>query len=689
MGQLVAVLLLATSVPAWAEPPKRTHTVTIDDYFTLAHPTEVALAPGGQVVAYAEARWQKSSDDRKADLWVVDGTTGKSRRLTFGRPGVRSLRWSVDARAVYYLAARRGGGDKEPPRDGKAQVWRTTVADGRSTAVTRVPGGVEAYGMGRDGKHLYYVVSVPAKARGPFRKLKEEMKEIDYGDGGGKVSQLWRLDLDTWRADKLLDEGRFIRELAVSPAGRHVALITTPDDSVVSFEGRSRVEVYDTSTGKTAVLPDKPFRGDAATPYAWLEHLAWAPSGRLLAFNSIFDGYPAEIIVGRLDESWQTWRMRRPEGVHVRGYGSPLAWSSSLAEPALYFLGERAGVVSLWEAPLSNGARGKEKPINRLGDTPVVIDALSLAQAKGEGDQIALVLGTPAEFRDIWLLGKDGKPRRLTNLNPQTATWKLPRVSVVSWKGANGDRVEGILDVPADAKPGVPLPLVVAIHGGPTTASYYQLDFDMYRGRVFLPARGYAVLCPNYRGSTGYGDRFLTDLVGRENDVDVKDILAGVDALVARKLADPDRLAVMGWSNGGYLTNCAISTTTRFKAASSGAGITDTVMEWGANDEPAYPLVFKGGLPWEKPDVYRRASPTYQLNRIRTPTLIHVGANDERCPPGHSRMLYRALKLYNKVPAELLVYPGAPHGLGKYSQRRAKMAWDLAWFDRYVLGKKE
>jgi dipeptidyl aminopeptidase/acylaminoacyl peptidase len=689
MRRLAAVLLLCVCVPAWAaEPVKRTHTVTIDDYFTLAHPMEVALTPGGQGVAWAEARWQKSSDDRKADLWVAETATGKSRRLTFDRPGVRALRWSPDAKAVYYLAARRRASEKEPPHDGKPQVWRTTVADGRSSAVTRVPGGVEAYDLDRDAKRLYYVVNVAAKAKGPFRKLKEEMKEVDYADSG-KVSQLWRLDLDTWRADKLLDEGRFIREMVVSPAGRRVAMISTPDDTVVSFEGQSRVEVHDTQTGKTAVLPDRPFRADAPSPYAWLEHLAWAPSGRMLAFNSVFDGHPAEIIVGRFEESWQTWKMRRPEGVHVRGYGSPLAWSSSLGEPALYFLGERAGVVSLWEAPLHNAARGKEKPVNRLAGTPVVVDALSVAPAKGEGDRIALVLGTPAEFRDIWLLGKEGKPRRLTRLNPQTDTWKLPKVSVVAWKGANGERVEGILDLPPDAKPGVPLPLVVAIHGGPTSATLYQMDYDMYRGRVYLTARGYAVLCPNYRGSTGYGDRFLTDLIGRENDIEVKDILAGVDALVLRKLADPERLAVMGWSNGGYLTNCAVSATTRFKAASSGASITDTVMEWGANDEPAYPLVFKGGPPWEKPDAYRRASPTYQLNRIRTPTVIHVGGNDDRCPPGQSRMLYRALKLYNKVPTELLVYPGAPHGLSKYSQRRAKMTWDLAWFDRYVLGKKE
>jgi dipeptidyl aminopeptidase/acylaminoacyl peptidase len=120
------------------------------------------------------------------------------------------------------------------------------------------------------------------------------------------------------------------------------------------------------------------------------------------------------------------------------------------------------------------------------------------------------------------------------------------------------------------------------------------------------------------------------------------------------------------------------------RAASSGAGILDTVMEWGVNDEPAYPKVFKTGLPWEKPDVFRATSPLYGLANAKTPTLIHVGANDVRCPPVHSRMLYRSLREFLNVPAELVVYPGEPHGLGKYSSRKAKMEWDLAWFEKYV-----
>lgn len=157
--------------------------------------------------------------------------------------------------------------------------------------------------------------------------------------------------------------------------------------------------------------------------------------------------------------------------------------------------------------------------------------------------------------------------------------------------------------------------------------------------------------------------------------------------MTERGIADPGRLGVAGWSNGGYLTNCLISKTDRFKAASSGAGIADIVLEWGTNDEPAYPMVFVQGLPWTKPAAYQKASPVFNFGAVRTPTLFHVGANDPRCPAGNSRTLYRALKEYLNVPTEMLVYPNELYVLNGYQSRKAKMAWDIAWFGRYIKGQ--
>jgi dipeptidyl aminopeptidase/acylaminoacyl peptidase len=305
-----------------------------------------------------------------------------------------------------------------------------------------------------------------------------------------------------------------------------------------------------------------------------------------------------------------------------------------------------------------------------------------------DGSRAATVTGSPGEIAGLFGWERGTPPNLLVDPNPHTKTWKLPSVQHVTWKAPDGTEVGGPLELPYGWKKGdKPLPLVVAIHGGPTTSSPNDLRFDPHNGRLYFAAKGYAVLCPNYRGSTGYGDKFVTDLVGHENDVEVKDIVAGIQHLIKEGIADPERIAVMGWSNGGYLTNCLITLKdppVKIGAASSGGCIVDTVAEWGFNDEPAYPKVFKQGLPWEVPENYKKTSPTYNLGYVKTPTVIHVGGNDPRCPPGHSRMLHRALKEYVKVPTELLVYPGEPHGLTKLSNRIAKMEWDLAWFAKYL-----
>ncbi len=664
----VALILAA---PAVADAPARTHDVTVEDYFTLAAVTDVAMSPDGKLVAYAEGRWQKSTNDRKTDLWlIVVDPKGEVKRLTADRANDRSLKWGPDSKTLYFLGNRKREGERQPPYDGKTQVWKASADGSEPVAVTRVEGGVDAFDLTADGTSLFYTVTTSATDADDFSGLRSRF-DLEHGHGRRQVSQVWRLDLKTWRAEKVIDEKRYVREFGVTRDGKKLAMITTPDDTVVTFEGRSTVDVWDAASGKVVRLDDRLWRKDAPSPYAWLETLAWSPDGKRLAFNSVFDAYPAEVIVADLagDRPPPFRRVRGQD--EVRGYGTPLRWRNN---DDLCYLQEEAARVRL-VGTLSGNWGFKDE----------VVSAFSFS----DGERAVALVGDAAHFPELYLIGERfAKLQRLTDLNPQTATWKLPKVEHVTWAGADGTEVGGVLELPPDYEKGKRVPLVVGIHGGPTTATYADLEFNFYEGRLIFPARGYAVLCPNYRGSTGYGDKFITDLIGHENGIEVEDILKGVDALVERGVADPERLGVMGWSNGGYLTNCCITKTTRFKAASSGAGILDCVIEWGTNDEPAYPTVFKTGFPWEKPDVYRRTSPGYDLGKVRTPTLIHVGANDERCPPGHSRMLYRALHEYLKVPTELCVYPGEPHGLAKYEHRQAKMEWDLAWFDRYVLRKK-
>lgn len=667
MRRALVPLLFVLAIGRLTAAPERTHTITPADYATVNQITEIALSPNGKQVAYSLAGWDAKADRRTSSLWVVD-TDGKGtpKQLTKDRGGDRHLRWSADGKALYTLAAR---GAKA-----KTQVWKVTQA-GETTAVTNVPAGVTGFDYAPKADTLFYTVDAKATDKDDFTALREKFGKIDYGHGTRTVSELFALKGDG-KPEKVLADNRYIREFVVTKDGKRVAMISALDDSVIRSEGESRVDVFE--NGKVVTPPTECYRSKAASPHAWLEGLAWNPEGTRFAFCAIFDAYPAEIVIGSVDgSSWETELLKR-DGRHVHGYGSPLRWQT---EKSLAFVSERYGTNDLQgydaQKRALHGGWGRQD-----GHTVYLFDVA------GDDNTAVTVSGAATGFPKLlgWKRGADLVS--LVDPNPHADNWKLPSVRHTTWKSSDGASVGGPLELPFGWKKGdKPLPLVVAIHGGPTTSSPNDLRFDPHNGRLYFAAAGYAVLCPNYRGSTGYGDKFVTDLIGNENDIDVKDIITGIQHLIKEGIADPERIAVMGWSNGGYLTNCLITMKNppiKIKAASSGAGILDTVAEWGFNDEPAYPVVFKKGTPWEQPEIYKKTSPTYGLGNVTTPTLIHVGENDVRCPPGHSRMLYRALKEYNKVPAQLNVYPNQPHGLGPLSFRTAKMEWDLAWFEKYM-----
>lgn len=664
MRRALVLCLFVAAAGKLSAAPERTHAITPADYVSVNTITEIALSPDGKQVAYTLATWDKKGDKRATELWVVDTDgKGKPKQLTTDRANDRHPKWSADGKAVYALANRNKG---------KAQVWRVPL-DGKPEAVTSVKAGVVAYDYAPKADALFYTIDDTVTDKGDFLELREKFAKIEYGHSTRTVSKLLRIDAKA-EPQEVLANGRYIREFAVTADGKRVALVSALDDTVIRSEGESRVDVWE--GGKVTTPPTDVYRAKAASPYAWLEGLAWNPDGTRYAFCAIHDAYPAEIIIGEWkDEKWGTSRMDRKRGVQVRGYGAPLRWNRD------------DYLLSTADGDGSNGLLFYSAATRESAAVIVPGDFFYAIDAPTNGGAPAVVRGTAKGFPALEY-GVGEERVTLVDPNPHTADWKFPSIEHVTWKAPDGVKVGGPLELPHGWKKGdKPLPLVVAIHGGPTTASYSDQRFDPHNGRLYFAAAGYAVLCPNYRGSTGYGDKFVTDLIGNENDVDVKDIVAGIQHLIKEGVADPERVAVMGWSNGGYLTNCLITLkdpAVKIKAASSGAGILDTVAEWGFNDEPAYPVVFKKGTPWEQPELYKKTSPTYGIGNVTTPTLIHVGGNDERCPPGHSRMLYRALKEYKNVPTQLCVYPNQPHGLGTLSFRTAKMEWDLAWFDKYL-----
>ncbi|TWT43706.1 Prolyl tripeptidyl peptidase precursor [Phycisphaerae bacterium RAS1] len=690
ISRMLACSFLLTFAALAADPPTRAHDITIDDYFTLAVVGEVAASPDGKLVAYTDTRWEPPAEDRNTEIWIV-ATDGASPpyRLTFDPGSDGSPQWGPDSQHLYFAASRKRDDGKAAPYNGKTQVWATGTHGGEPLAITRLADGIGAFQLAQDGRHVYYTTS-GEDAQEEWKELRGKHKDVTYVGAKRAVSELWRLDMQTWRAEKLVAEKRYIRYFAVSPDQQRIAMITDPNDELITHEGRSRVDVYDAATKKVETLADELWRAQAPSPYGWLESAAWSSDGRLLAFTISFDGYPSEILLAE----WKTdaasgaapalRRAARPADVYVTGR---LQWIPDSAD-LCFVADQRARRRIYCLESLRDGAPGKTR---LLTPTDIVVDGYAFST--NVATPPAVILNDPKHTADVFLIESGADPakgqiyKRLTNVNPQVDTWKLPQVSTVTWKSRDGVECEGILELPHDYEPGGgKLPLIVELHGGPTDSTRIALDFRIY-GRTSFPAAGYAVFSPNYRGSTGYGDKFLTDLIGHENDIDVADILTGVDALIERGIADPDKLGVMGWSNGGFLTNCLITTTTRFKAASSGAGVVDQFLQWAAEDTPGHVLNYMRGFSWTEHDAYRLGSPSSRLGDVKTPTLIHVGGDDARVPAIHSRALHRALREYVNVPCELLVYPGQGHGLTKCSFRKAKMEWDLAWMERYVRRK--
>ncbi len=681
-ASFVALWIIVAGAVLHAEQPVRDHDITIEDYASVAIITGCRVSPDGQFVVYTDLRWNESTDRRTTDLWIVPAAGGgAAQRLTFDPASDSDPRFDSQGRWIYFLSNRKLADAKSPPYDGTRQVWRIGPDGLHLTPVTRIDGGIEAYDLSADADVLYYLVHRDEEVD-EWAELRARHKDIiRCSPGTHKVSEIWKLDLRTWRAEKLVDEGRYIRSFTVSPNGRLIAMHTTPDERLITNEGWSRVDVCDLDSGEVITLPDAPYRQGVASPYGWIEELAWSPDSRKLAFTVGWDGYPNEIYLAWwADERPQVRKLQRP--TDETSVGGQLHWRPMSDD--LCFLVE-------WRARQHVGcitdvtAEGQgEYRVLTPGD--IVVHAYGFADT---GRTLAIVASSPTHARDVFLAGGPGEYKRLTDNNPQMATWKLPQISLVTWQGANGDEIEGVLELPFgyDPKADGPLPMIVEIHGGPTASTKLGFRFWCY-GRTILPANGFAVLSPNYHGSTGYGDKFMTDLIGHENDIEVQDILAGVNAMIHRGIADEDKLGIMGWSNGGFLTNAVITHSDMFKAASSGAGIADMLIQWGIEDTPGHVINFMQGLPWEVPDQYRRSSPIWDFGKVKTPTLIHVGGNDARVPVPHSRTIFRALNQYLGVPSVLLVYPEQGHGLGRLSMRQAKMEWDLAWFKRYVLGEK-
>jgi len=308
-------------------------------------------------------------------------------------------------------------------------------------------------------------------------------------------------------------------------------------------------------------------------------------------------------------------------------------------------------------------------------------------------DEHLLQIQTTKSKGDYWILATGDEKQKLTQLTHEFDNlddqFLLPNQKAIQWQAEDGVTVEGLLTFPLNYRKNRRYPLIVQTHGGPRASDKYNLFHTSYYLPI-LAAKGYLILQPNYRGSTGYGDAFVREMVGGYFKQAHKDVLTGVDFLVEQGIANENKLGKMGWSAGGHMTNKIVTWTNRFKAASSGAGASNWISMYAQSDTRTQRTPWFGGSPWlaDAPiDTYWNNSPLKDVHKVKTPTLILVGGKDVRVPKQQSIEFYRGLK-ENGVDTKLFIAPREPHGWKELKHRLFKINTELEWFEKYIRNKK-
>jgi dipeptidyl aminopeptidase/acylaminoacyl peptidase len=664
-----AAAVVSSAIAAAAQAPAK-RSIALTDLARIRTVGGPQISPDGLWIAYTLGSTDVEKDKRDTDLWMVSRDGLRNVRLTFGPEDGESVpRWSPDGRCLAFLASR---GTEEEKKKG-AQVWRLDRSGGEAEKLTDIKGGVSDYAWSPDGKRLVLVVSDadssddPEKLEGWKRKTPPPVVLDRYHfkqDREGYLKRLrshLRLFDVAARRDEPLTAGDWDDESpSWSPDGARIAFVSArgpdPDRS-----NNTDIYVVEARAGAEA-RPLTRFPGpDDGRP-------SWSPDGLWIAYLQGDDPKYSAYNQSKLAVvSAEGGEPRLLTASLDRGVSGPLVWSEDGL--SLTFLVEDDRAVYAGRVAAAGGAVAKLTSGRR---TLAGISA-------GPGGSLALLAGTSSEIAEVHILA-DGALRKLTGHNDTLLAELRPAISEdFTSRSKDGTIVNGLMVKPADYKTGQKYPTLLYIHGGPNGQDDYAFNFDA----EFFAATGYVVLTMNYRGSSGRGSAFQKAIFGDWGRKEVADLLGAVDQAVAAGVADPDRLGIGGWSYGGILTDYAIATDPRFKAAVSGAGSALQLSMYGS-DQYIAQYEQEIGPPWKARDAWLRVSyPFFQADRIRTPTLFMGGEKDFNVPIAGSEQMYQALKSLG-VETQLVVYPGQYHGLTVPSYQRDRLTRFLAWFDKHL-----
>jgi len=601
-------------------------------------------------------------------LYLMRPDGGEARKITDAKEGVTTFAFSKDGKWLVYRSGKAG----------EEQLYRMPVAgidSATAEQITRHPTGVGIWRFAPIGNRIYFITADTIDLDEKLRR--EKRFTVNIRNPETPLSSLWAFDVDSRKTARLTkDTSITVTDFEMSDDGKSVAFRGIASNRYKRGITEQSINgddfLLDVASGQIERLTNNT-EVPESTP-------SFSPDSKWIAFSG-----PDDLTRYTLKNQRVYLRAVADKGGPWKKLGSSFDgdvtvgfWSQD--GKTIYF---NEGVRATNQVMALDVATGAVKQLT---------NEKAAVSATQDDDSKAIVIGyadpamPPTYFTvaSIDQIGNRSAWKQLTDANPQIRGVALGDEEEITWKSTDGRSVGGVLVKPVGYRQGQRYPLIVAIHGGPAGADI--LSFNGGYGAQAYAGAGYVVLQPNYRGSTNYGEKHKTDIVGDYFRLGYDDIMTGVNHLIAQGLVDSTKMGVLGWSAGGHWSNWILTHTNRFKAISSGAGTTNWISMYAESDMQRVRQFYLGDkLPYDNFDAYWNQSPIKYIKNAKTPTMIHVVHDDPRVPRPQSEELYMALRQLG-VPTEFYVYPGASHGIPDPRNQLVKSMAEMAWMDYWVRG---
>ncbi|MGH7677103.1 MAG: S9 family peptidase [Gemmatimonadaceae bacterium] len=669
--------LYTVSVPDWKEARRQSDIYVVATaagvpstkqltYTKEKNETQPTWSRDGSFFVFASNRDAPASASGRNQLYAMRPDGGEARRITDAAEGVSTFAFDRDGKWLVY---RSGKADEE-------QLHALPVAgvdSAKPTQLTRQSTGVGQWRWARDGKRIYFVT---ADTIDKDEKLRMEKRfNVAIRNMETPRSSLWALDVDSRRTTRLTrDTSVVVSSFNISDDSKWVGFTGTSADRYernITEQGINADQyLLEVATGTIERLTNNREIGESLVQFS--------PDSRWIAFSASddltrYNMKNRRVYLRRVDDRGGQWKKL---GQSFDGDLAVGFWSRD--GKTIYFGEGLKATNQLFALDVDRNAvrqvTNERASVNVNEDDETGRIVIQYSDPKTPSNLYTIASLDQVSTRIAW--------KQLTDANPQVRGFALGDEEEITWRSTDGKMVGGVLTKPVAYQQGQRYPLVVSIHGGPAAADV--LGFSN-TAQVYAGA-GYAVLRPNYRGSTNYGEAHKTAIVGNYFQKGYEDIMTGVDHLIAQGVVDSTRMGVFGWSAGGHWSNWILTHTNRFKAISSGAGTSNWISMYAQSDVQRNRQHYLGDkLPYDDFDAYWNQSPIKYIKNARTPTMIHVVKGDPRVPSPQSEELHMALKRL-KVPTELYVYPGESHGIPDARNQFVKATAEMAWMDYYVRG---